>query len=387
MSSYVPALTGLRALAAALVFVHHMGQIQGSESYLTRVFFQGYIGVDIFFVLSGYLITRTYFAAFRNKDIGFGDYWFRRFARIFPAYLVVLMAKLALDPKPWPELTEWTVLLTLTQGFFGAYRFNGLSTAWSLTVEESFYLLAPLVYGWLGPVTRAGAAIGKLARTLLALSVGFWFVGMLVTQAGLPGYFLHVQGQMEMYSIFGRFTEFAIGILFALRAPATRPGLPQKAMRAELAFFGGLGLILLSMVVLLELELRQKAMWGILATGGIAASWIAALGAGFVISGCAQGSRAGARLLGNPLIEYLGRISYVFYLLQDDWITKRVDLACATLRGDGARSGVFTYLALTLLAAAVYELAEKPLHRLLLAQMSRTKRQRQASPALSTLNR
>ncbi len=138
---YVPSLDGFRGLAVFLVFLYHGGWLPC-----------GWMGVQLFFVLSGYLITRVLLETI-ELPVGryFGRFYWRRILRIWPVYLIAL-AFLACYPWSW-EVSEFEVfawsfpfLLTFTYNFYVAVRqsWNHLySHLWSLGVEEQFYLLWP----------------------------------------------------------------------------------------------------------------------------------------------------------------------------------------------------------------------------------------------------
>jgi peptidoglycan/LPS O-acetylase OafA/YrhL len=139
---HLDALTSLRFVAAALVLLFHF-QPQGGA--FTIVAGEGHIGVGIFFVLSGFLITTRYAQRFADGNVSLRLYFVRRAARILPLYYFVLVASQLVSPgylvfaERWPE---WT----LTQALFGeSLHWLVIPTSWSLTVEECFYALAPLL--------------------------------------------------------------------------------------------------------------------------------------------------------------------------------------------------------------------------------------------------
>ena len=95
-SRYLPALDGLRAVAVAAVLAFHLGRVRG-----------GFLGVDVFFVVSGFLITRLLLAERETTGgIGLGRFWARRFRRLVPALLVVLVATV-LASRWW--LAGWRI--------------------------------------------------------------------------------------------------------------------------------------------------------------------------------------------------------------------------------------------------------------------------------------
>ena len=142
-----PALTTLRFVAALLVFLFHF---QPKTILWAPIATQGHVGVSLFFVLSGFLISGRYAEPFDRGDVRLFDYWIRRAARILPLYYAVFIlsqlaaaGRVSISTDTWPE---WT----LTQALFGEslHRFV-IPTSWSLTVEECFYLLAPAVFALL----------------------------------------------------------------------------------------------------------------------------------------------------------------------------------------------------------------------------------------------
>jgi peptidoglycan/LPS O-acetylase OafA/YrhL len=135
-SGYVPALDGLRAFAVVLVILLHI-----SYGY----FYGGRIGVDVFFVLSGYLITGLLAVEFSaSGTIRFDLFYARRFYRLLPPIVLTLLLAFLLRPcGPWPLSSTWAVLFSYAN-FLPKDRLGMLSPTWSLSVEEQFYLLWPM---------------------------------------------------------------------------------------------------------------------------------------------------------------------------------------------------------------------------------------------------
>jgi len=138
-------LDHLRAIAILLVMIFHFGK--GIPSWLEPVKQIGWTGVDLFFVLSGYLIGYQLLKEIKNTNtISFKQFYIKRFFRIIPAYVAVLILYYSL-----PNLREGSGLpplwkfLTFTQNFgLDAQSQNSFSHAWSLCIEEQFYLLLPV---------------------------------------------------------------------------------------------------------------------------------------------------------------------------------------------------------------------------------------------------
>jgi len=131
-----------------MVFAFHYGRLFESPQWVTDVSKFGWTGVDLFFVLSGYLISSQLFAGIAGTGgLSFGDFFIKRFFRIIPAYLTVLSLYFL-----FPSFRErespaplWKYL-TFTQNLGLDLRYHGtFSHAWSLCIEEQFYLCLPLL--------------------------------------------------------------------------------------------------------------------------------------------------------------------------------------------------------------------------------------------------
>jgi peptidoglycan/LPS O-acetylase OafA/YrhL len=141
-------LDHLRAIAILLVFVFHYGIIFPSPEWVSTIGKFGWTGVDLFFVLSGYLISSQLFLKIsQGKKISFPEFFTKRFFRIIPAYLVVVAIYFLLPsfrereaPAPLWKYLSFTQNIGLDISKQGTF-----SHAWSLCIEEQFYLLLPLI--------------------------------------------------------------------------------------------------------------------------------------------------------------------------------------------------------------------------------------------------
>jgi peptidoglycan/LPS O-acetylase OafA/YrhL len=242
----LPGLDHLRALAISLVFLFHY-RIFPHPEWLTAAGKFGWTGVDLFFVLSGYLISSQLFAELaRHGRLSLKTYFIKRTFRILPAYWVVLAVYFLVpafrEREALPPLWKF---LTFTQNFGLDLATGGtFSHAWSLCVEEQFYLLLPL--GLLGV---SGLRPGKWAAWLLPLLVGLglgarllgWHY-LLAPQLGTDQFGLSWYTWMY-YPTYNRLDGLLVGIgiaaLFHFR--------PQVA--ARLARYGN-GLLAAGVVVL-----------------------------------------------------------------------------------------------------------------------------------------
>jgi peptidoglycan/LPS O-acetylase OafA/YrhL len=141
-------LDHLRALAISFVFIYHYGHIFPAPEWLTSIGKFGWTGVDLFFVLSGYLISSQLFATIaKEKKISFKAFFLKRFFRIVPGYLVIVAIYFCFPASHEREaLAPLWKYVTFTQNLGLDLRTQGtFSHAWSLCIEEQFYLLLPLI--------------------------------------------------------------------------------------------------------------------------------------------------------------------------------------------------------------------------------------------------
>lgn len=302
-----PALDGLRGLAVLLVVVYHVGlPLHG-----------GGVGVDVFFVLSGFLITMLLLTERdRTGTIAFGAFYARRARRLLPALLLMLALFMVIRGAlgPWlgvrllnSELPWWQTLAAplLFASNWVAMRGNNealgaLTPTWSLAAEEQFYLLWPAAL-WL--LTRRRVRPVALVATLAVVGVALvWYAHKIpVTHPGWDPYF----------SPFDRGAELLAGCGAALlwryrRVPAL--------LRGRTIGWGALALLLLIAV--------RNAVPP-LARGGPNTSWLdiqltylsAAAAACVLLLGVVHHPHGDlAVLLSARPLRYLGRISYGLYL-------------------------------------------------------------------------
>jgi len=240
-------IQGLRAFAVIVVIAFHADlPIPG-----------GFVGVDVFFVISGFVITAM---LLREKEkygqVRFGNFWKRRFLRLTPALAVlvsvVILASLVFLFPDGQRLTIQTgvgaiflvanlVIARNTGGYFdGPAELNPLLNTWSLSVEEQFYLVFPFILAaawWVKKRSRWASQIPLLAVTLIAL-VSFGLALFAVWPGGGGSEFTF----LNFYSPFVRAWEFAVGSILALLV--IRGWRLPRSLNEILAFLGLIGLIL-----------------------------------------------------------------------------------------------------------------------------------------------
>lgn len=289
---------GLRAVAVGAVVLYHAG-----VPWLPG----GYVGVDVFFVISGFLITGHLLRSLeRDGRVGFADFYARRARRILPASFAVLLATLAvaaltLGPVRVREaavdaVATATYVPNLLFAYRGTQYLNETDPPslfqhyWSLGVEEQFYLLWPLLLVGFFAVRRSHRVLTVLVGAVVVVS----FLACLV---------LTVRAQP--WAFFGlptRAWELAAGGLVAMAVG--RGAVLRRALAVPLGW-AGLAAIVAS-VLLLDASTPFPGPWAALPVAGTAL---------VILAGTSAGANGPAAVLARAPMVWVGGISYSLYLV------------------------------------------------------------------------
>ena len=358
--AYRPDIDGLRAISVGLVVVFH------AFPALLR---GGFVGVDVFFVISGFLISTIILEGIDHNSFSFAVFYARRIRRIFPALGLVLasswiMGYLALTPSQLLLLGREMVAGALFYlnfqvvkeiGYFdAAAAAKPLLHLWSLGVEEQFYIAWPLfligLSKWRKPVLAGILAIvaASFAANLIYAAVrpqaAFYIPATRLWELALGGALAYVQMRSQTGSDFaagvGRPKIFAwieAGCLSVFRTTQRHDGLASIA---------GLGLILVAAGVI-DTSHAYPGFWAVLPNAG----------ALLVIAAGAQAS-VNRRLLSHPAMVRVGLVSYPLYLWH--W---PVLFFARIFFGETAAVAIAAIAVSVALAFLTYQLCERPLHR------------------------
>ncbi len=226
----MPLLDGLRGLAIVLVLFYHQTILVSAapmDEWLARISAAGWIGVDLFFVLSGFLITGILYDA-KGSAHYFRNFYARRVLRIFPLYYAVVIFSLVLLPQlghykavnfgriAGSEIWYWVFLSNVSIAAAGEFRHAILDISWSLAIEEQFYLIWPLVV-----LFFSRSALIKICLGCIAFSLGLRIVLVLT---GVPPIAVYVLTPCRLDGL-------AVGALLALsvRGTASAPSWTRHA--------------------------------------------------------------------------------------------------------------------------------------------------------------
>ncbi|WP_223824956.1 acyltransferase family protein [Pseudomonas profundi] len=293
--TYRTDIEGLRALAVILVILYHY-QVPGIAG--------GFIGVDVFFVISGFVITQLLQRALKKGSFRFSDFYARRIRRLLPLFLLVSSVTFVMiSPyyigdayyifaKSWLSslagLSNVYYFHELTQYFAPETRSLSLLHTWSLAVEEQFYLIWP-------PVLYLTYRFGKDRN-------GLWpFCMTLIAALGLSVYLANAYPSAAFYLLPARLFEFMLGTGVALFGHQL-PTLKQRS--AEILAALGVAMICATALLLTSQDHfpGYNALWPTLGTALV------------IYAGLHQSGTLTARLLSLPIMVFLGGISYSLYL-------------------------------------------------------------------------
>lgn len=353
--TYLPALTGVRALAAYLVCLHHFNPFEadapGLKGFLHDVVREFHVGVPLFFVLSGFLITLRYAGTEQWTGAWWRRYLRNRVARIYPLFFLVTTLVFALDAvdKGASVFRLWLFNVTFLRGFFADYIYSGIPQGWTLTVEECFYLFAPVAFLLL---RRWPRLLWLQPLALLAFGAGLVLTLGPLAHHGLFGDFRF----MLLFTFFGRAVEFYAGIQLAqwfrrgqLRAPRL------------VGLYTGAGLLLMAAVVLALVAVRGAYEFGQEAPLGIVLNnLVLPAGIGLFYAGLLTEATWLRRLLASQPLQLLGKSSYAFYLIH-------LGAVQALLHNYVTSNAPLLFLVLNVVAIGLYYLVEQPLNRWLRA--------------------
>jgi peptidoglycan/LPS O-acetylase OafA/YrhL len=302
----------LRACAALFVLVVHWEPL---KRFLPWVLGDPWSGVDLFFVISGYVVTMSlvrllptldgdvdFFSALKHSRAALKTFYVRRLFRIAPAALTVALVTRALAgafPQAFGSVTQWSAEFVAFVGGIYNYRFGftppqSLTVYWSLSVEEHFYLLLPMLFIVFRTRGRRFAACAALAL--------FSIVARAVPPPEAAD--LNIFG-FQMYSSHLRFDSLMAGVFLALLSdlPRTTPLLPPRLVRV----------VLVPAVLLIIAGLPRAASIHVTHRAGFIALWLLS---GLLVSYASmdQGYVLDVPILGRVL-EYLGARSYAIYLV------------------------------------------------------------------------
>ncbi|WP_449429718.1 acyltransferase family protein [Rhodanobacter umsongensis] len=350
----LPGLDLLRAIAIIWVMLFHSYIVGGLGPDFTWLSRYGWMGVDIFFVLSGFLIgTQVLRPLQRGEPLSFGGFYARRAWRILPVFAVVLTLYVCFPGwREAPGLQPWWQFATFTMNLLIDYGSNqAFSHAWSLCVEEHFYLVFPLLAWWLArqPSTArfAGACVAVVALGIV-LRAAVW----LHDDAINPPRNWYIED--IYYPTWMRLDGLLMGIMLATLRVYRPDAWARWQARSNAFLLGGVAVCCVAFWLF-----RDRT--GLLAN---ALGWpLMSFGFGLLVfAGADRQSLIGRWRV--PAAGWIAGISYSLYLshkLAFHFVQVRFG---TTLQGHGMTAFAIYALAVLVLGATLHYLIERPFLRL-----------------------
>ncbi|MDT0892718.1 acyltransferase family protein [Staphylococcus pseudintermedius] len=300
---YMPGLDGVRAVAVIAIIIYHL-----NPQWLSG----GFLGVDTFFVISGYLITSLLLTEYHNTGkIKLTSFWLRRVKRLIPAVLFLVMGVIVLSLIFMPTeikkvradsiaaifyVSNWWYIMQNVD-YFEQFAVQPLKHLWSLAIEEQFYLVFPIVLLSLLSFIRRLKSIRIIFLILLVISM----IAMMV---------LYVPNENVARVYFGtdtRIQTLLMGVLLALVWPPFQlKAKVNRQMRTMIDTAGVVGLAILFICFKFVSETNSILYYG----GFFLISTVTLL----VIASSVHPSGYFAKFLGNKVFTFIGSRSYSLYL-------------------------------------------------------------------------
>lgn len=284
-------LTSLRFFAALVVVLFHMFFDEDqTNSIWNKLIADGHLGVDLFFILSGFILTHVYLSAYTTQRFKFGDFLWKRFARIYPLHLFMILifilaywvADLAgfsgvREGQSWSDL-PWHLLLLHAWGFIGGHSWNFPS--WSVSAEAFAYLIFPgvlFILMWF----RATVSIIAASGLFMVLSLATASQGLVLTKMMYDFGIVRISG------------EFFVGV--ALYRVFIASNLSETLIRPAIA------VIVCAIAAASAVQADERIIVFLLAA--------------LIFAVACLSRQVEGGILRHPVLVYLGEISYATYMV------------------------------------------------------------------------
>ncbi len=352
--SYYPSLTGIRAIAAWFVFIHHFNffSVKYFGKYIHNFFAEFHIGVTIFFVLSGLLITLRYYDSSINSGTAFYNYMVKRFARIYPVFFLVLVINflwfLSRHVYTNSFYGGWVYFIgsaTFIRGFFDNLVNAPVPQSWSLTVEECFYLSCPVIF----------LLVRKKIFNLFLIPAILIVTGVLLTLYFIRHPFHGLLNDFHFlfnFTFFGRCIEFFTGIALALTFKK------KNLEKTNSLKFTLSGIVIIFFCIIGLSLLHTNEHYGDYTLGGIIINNLVlpVAGISLLFWGLLTEVNFITKILSSAFMILFGKSSYIFYLVH-------VGFFALFFYNSISQNPLLLFIFLNIISVLIYKTFEHPVNK------------------------
>jgi peptidoglycan/LPS O-acetylase OafA/YrhL len=358
---FIPALTGIRAVSVYFIFFKHLNFFSSENQPNLHLFVnQFYTFLTFFFVLSGFLIYYKYSEISTLNKTKLYNYFINRISRVFPILIILISITFLLGYYhglySGNEAVKLYLLnISLLKGFSSDYLLTGIGPSWSMSVEELFYLLSPLIFLY----TKK---ISSLAKFILL----FYLAGLLITYifslSPYRGYF-NDNFFMFNYTFFGRVFEFGCGIFLAMLVKGKIKS-PFNIPTGKIILYTGLIIVIASVITLYLIAKNYHVMHATDTIPGIIINNILMpVGIVLIFYSLIYQKSLLQSFLSSKLMVELGNATYSFYLLHTTFVLSYIFKFIST--------NIFVaFIVMVIVSYIFHKLVEQPLAVLLRNKLS-----------------
>ncbi len=347
-------LTGIRFFAVLMIFLfHYSSRLTINSPFINAVFNQLFLGVQVFFVLSGFVICYKYFNNAELKKSFLFTYYIRRFAKIYPTFfIIVTLSFLIWNIKGVDTDSSFgTYLLNISflKGLSSQYHLTGIGPTWSLTVEEFFYFFSPFIFVYF-----------KNKGVLFKQVLFWWLTGAVLvgvfTISPYEGFFGSARFTF-FATFFGRCLEFYLGIWLALYLSGRFRTIRIFNLKSPLPLYTIAGLTGMagSILLLAGLSLIYKQSAVELWQGLFLANIVFPVMVMVFFLGLIKENSIIRNLLDARLIQMFGKSSYVFFLIHTGTIASGIEKYISS-------NLVIIFIILQIVSILIYKSFELPVN-------------------------
>ncbi len=347
----IPALTGIRAICVYLIFFYHLNSFDPIlHPNLYLILNQFYTFLTFFFVLSGFLIYHRYGDVRYSDKTKIHNYFVSRISRVFPILLLLITLTFLLalyhgyyDKKE--TLLLYLLNISLLKGFSSNYFLSGIGPSWSMSVEELFYLLSPILFLY-----------GNNIKSLIITILIFYGLGIVITysfslfpNAGFFNSYIFT----AYHTFFGRIFEFACGIFLGFLVKGFYPNhiihrLGKKSLHI------GIFIIVISVFLLSLITKKYQIQHAVEVWPGVAVNNILMpVGITFIFYSLIYHNSILRNFLSSKIMVQLGNATYSFYLLHTTFLLSYIYKFIG-------RNIAVTFITMIIVSYIFYRLVEQP---------------------------